>query len=185
MRRFTSILTTLVLPLALASCEGRKDPPPEAFGPQVVATPETSVTSLRADDTSAPHVAEHPTALPPITMHKDPYCECCSLWARHVEGAGFPVSVVANRNMDAVKRSVGVPAGKGSCHTAQVEGYFIEGHVPVEDIQRLLAERPDARGLAAPGMPIGSPGMPGPPRPYTVYLIGKDGSSTPFSQHGH
>ncbi|PRH83364.1 copper amine oxidase [Arenimonas caeni] len=120
-----------------------------------------------------------------MTMHKDPNCECCSLWARHVEGAGFPVSVVADTHMDAFKRSVGVPAGKGSCHTAQVEGYFIEGHVPVEDIQRLLAERPDARGLAAPGMPIGSPGMPGPARPYTVYLIGKDGSSTPYSQHGH
>lgn len=183
MRRFTSILTTVVLPLALASCEGRKDPPPEAFGPHVLAAPAASAAPQSAD-TSAPPVAEHPTALPAITMHKDPNCECCSLWARHVEGAGFPVTVVSDRNMDAFKRSVGVPAGKGSCHTAQVEGYFIEGHVPVEDIQRLLAERPDARGLAAPGMPIGSPGMPGPPRPYTVYLIGKDGSSTPYSQHG-
>jgi hypothetical protein len=185
MRRFTSILTTVMLPLALASCEGRKDAPPEAFGPHEVASPATKVTPPQADDTSAPHVAEHPATLPRITMHKDPNCECCSLWARHVEGAGFPVSVVADTHMDAFKRSVGVPAGKGSCHTAQVEGYFIEGHVPVEDIQRLLAERPDARGLAAPGMPIGSPGMPGPARPYTVYLIDKDGSSTPYSQHGH
>src|SRR3990167_10407862 len=113
MRRLTSILTTVVLPLVLASCEGRNAPPPEAFGPHVVATPAASVTSPRADDTSAPHVAEHPTALPPITMHKDPYCECCSLWARHVEGAGSPVSVVVDRNMDAFKRSVGAPAGQG------------------------------------------------------------------------
>lgn len=184
MRRVTSLLTTLVLPLVLASCEGRKDPPPAAFGPHELAAPATTVATPHADDSSAPHVAEHPSALPRVTMHKDPYCECCSLWARHVEGAGFPVSVVIDRDMEAFKRSVGVPAGKGSCHTAQVEGYFIEGHVPVEDIQRLLAERPDARGLSAPGMPIGSPGMPGQARPYTVYLIGKDGSSTPFSQHG-
>lgn len=185
MRRFTSMLTTAVLPLALASCEGRKEAKPEAFGPHVVAAPTVSETPPRADDRSATPVAEHAMILPPITMHKDPYCECCSLWARHVEGAGFPVSVVVNSDMDAIKRTVGVPADKGSCHTAQVAGYFIEGHVPVEDIHRLLAERPYARGLAAPGMPIGSPGMPGPARPYTVYLIGKDGSSTPFSQHGH
>ena len=114
MRRFTSVLTTVMLPLALASCEGRKDAPPEAFGPHEVASPATKVTPPQADDTSAPHVAEHPATLPRITMHKDPNCECCSLWARHVEGAGFPVSVVADTHMDAFKRSVGVPAGNAS-----------------------------------------------------------------------
>jgi len=124
------------------------------------------------------------TPLPEVIVYKDPGCECCSLWAKHVEAAGYPVTVTATQDMDTIKREAGVPAGKGSCHTAQVDGYFIEGHVPVQDIERLLVERPQARGLAAPGMPIGSPGMPGPAQPYTVELIHLDGSSTPFSQHG-
>lgn len=169
----------------LAACDGESAAPPEAFGPHEVAAPASPGVPPQTVEPSDPQVTEQPSMLPRITMHKDPYCECCSLWAKHVEAAGFPVTVMVSSDMEAVKREAGVPAGKGSCHTAEVEGYFIEGHVPVEDIQRLLAEQPDARGLAAPGMPIGSPGMPGEPRPYTVYLIGKDGSSTPFSQHGN
>ena len=184
MRRFTQILAIAQISLAIGACGDRDAPAPEAFGPHEVASPAASSlppgTEVAATQTVAPV-----GALPTVVMHKDPYCECCSLWARHVEGAGFPVSVVIDEDMEAIKRAVGVPADKASCHTAQVEGYFIEGHVPAEDIKRLLAERPNARGLAAPGMPIGSPGMPGPANPYTVYLIGKDGSSTPFGQHGH
>lgn len=170
MRRFSSILSALLLPMMLTACEARDL--------------DTTASPPQTNDSSVREVAGQPLTLPRITMHKDPNCGCCSLWARHVEEAGFPVTEVANRDMNAIKQTLGVPAGKGSCHTAEVEGYFIEGHVPVEDIRRLLAERPEARGLAAPGMPIGSPGMPGPPEPYTVFLIGKDGSSAPYSQHG-
>src|SRR3546814_2792009 len=85
---------------------------------------------------------------------------------------------MANRNP--VKERVGVPPGKGSRHTAEVAGYFIEGHVPAEDVQRLLAERPVARGLSVPGMPMGAPGMPvapGQERPYDVLLVANDGRS--------
>lgn len=87
--------------------------------------------------------------------------------------------------MAAVKARLGVPPDAMSCHTAVIEGYVIEGHVPVEDIRRLLAERPNARGLAAPGMPMGSPGMEvGAPERYDVVLINQDGSSRVFTTHG-
>ena len=95
------------------------------------------------------------------------------------------MNVHEDQAMNAVKARLGVPASAASCHTALIGGYVIEGHVPVEDIQRLLAERPDARGLAAPGMPIGSPGMEmGAPQRYDVLLIERDGTSRVFATHG-
>lgn len=100
--------------------------------------------------------------------------------------AGFSVEVRGADNLGPVKSRLGVPFGKGSCHTAEVNGYFIEGHVPASDVKRLLGERPDARGLALPGMPIGSPGMESPDgrvQPYIVELVGRDGSSRAFAQH--
>jgi hypothetical protein len=100
---------------------------------------------------------------------------------------GFLVDVRNVGNMGQVKARVGVPPGKGSCHTAEVGGYFIEGHVPAEDVRRLLAERPDARGLTAPGMPLGSPGMEvsdGRVQPYEVLLVARDGTTTVWSRHG-
>jgi len=104
----------------------------------------------------------------------------------HLKEAGFPVEVRNTEDVTPVKQRLGVPYGKGSCHTAEIAGYFIEGHVPAEDIKRLLAEKPDAKGLVLPGMPMGSPGMEGPEgtaRPYTVELVGRDGTTSPFSQH--
>ena len=98
------------------------------------------------------------------------------------------MQVVENDDLGPIKAQVGVPPGRGSCHTAQVDGYFVEGHVPADDIVRLLTERPDARGLALPGMPMGSPGMEVPSgeiQPYTVELVANDGRTTPFSHHGH
>ena len=99
----------------------------------------------------------------------------------------YGVTVHEEQAMATVKTRLGVPAADASCHTALIGGYVIEGHVPVEDIRRLLAEHPDARGLAAPGMPMGSPGMPamtmGSPQSYAVVLIGKDGSSRVFATH--
>jgi hypothetical protein len=97
--------------------------------------------------------------LPLMTVTKDPGCGCCGAWVDHIRAAGFPVEVIESPEVTRLKVRLGVPRDLASCHTAEVGGYVIEGHVPVEAIRRLLAERPRARGLAVPGMPVGSPGM--------------------------
>lgn len=102
------------------------------------------------------HAAEE---LPKVEVTKDPSCGCCSAWVDHLKRAGFPVAVVETDDMDRVKRRLGVPKPIVSCHTGEVSGYVIEGHVPAPAIRRLLAERPQATGLSVPGMPVGSPGM--------------------------
>jgi hypothetical protein len=101
-------------------------------------------------------------ASPAISIKKDPWCGCCTGWARHLEQAGFAVDVEEIEEMEAVKDNLGVPAELRSCHTATIEGYVIEGHVPAEAIFALLDQRPPVTGLSVPGMPIGSPGMEGP-----------------------
>ena len=124
--------------------------------------------------------------LPVALVHKSPTCGCCGLWVDHLKEAGFQVEVRNSEDVMPVKQRLGVPYGKGSCHTAEIADYFIEGHVPAEDIKRLLAEKSDAMGLVLPGMPMGSPGMEGPEgtaRPYTVELVGRDGTTSSFSQH--
>ena len=127
------------------------------------------------------------TALPLVTVHKSPYCGCCVKWIEHMQAAGFEVKVVDTDDMTPVKQRVGVPPGKGSCHTAEVDGYFVEGHVPADDVKRMLAEKPQARGIVVPGMPMGSPGMEMPDghvQAYDVQLIDKDGLSSTWSSHG-
>ena len=98
-------------------------------------------------------------ALPKITVTRDPNCGCCGAWVTHVKAAGFPVEVIEIDDVAPLKTKLGVPDAVASCHTAQVGGYVVEGHVPAEAIKRLLAERPKAIGLAVAGMPVGSPGM--------------------------
>ena len=100
-----------------------------------------------------------PTLAADMTIYKDPNCGCCSKWIKHMEAAGFTVITVNTKDMQNTKISLGVPDQLRSCHTAKVGGYVIEGHVPATDVERLLSERPDALGLAVPGMPTGSPGM--------------------------
>ena len=117
----------------------------------------------------------HAETLPLVSVTKDPSCGCCDGWIAHIEDAGFPVRVVESTDMDSFKQRLGVPAELASCHTAEVDGYVIEGHVPAAAIRRLLAERPDVTGLAVPGMPAGSPGMDFPgvdPEPYEAFLFG-------------
>ena len=126
------------------------------------------------------------SGLPAVEVFKSPACGCCGAWVEHMRQAGFSVRVHETDALEPVRRQLGVPFGKGSCHTATVDGYVIEGHVPATDIRRLLAERPDARGLVLPGMPAGSPGMEVPgghARPYTVERIGHDGSTRPWAVH--
>ena len=115
-------------------------------------------------------------ALPEITVHRDPNCGCCGGWVEHLRRAGFAAKVNATRDVNAIKQRLGVPDDLGACHTAKVQGYVIEGHVPATAIRRLLAERPQAVGLAVPGMPTGSPGMEGgAPETYEVVLFGPQG----------
>ena len=137
--------------------------------------------SLRMSGTTGPS-AQADT----IVVYKRATCTCCSKWIAHLKSAGFAVEVHNERGMASIKEGLGVPAAMGSCHTATVGGYVIEGHVPARDIRRLLAERPAARGLVVPGMPIGSPGMEQGDRIDTFQVLLFDGTRTPrvYSQHG-
>lgn len=108
-----------------------------------------------------------------ITIHKDPSCGCCSGWALHLQKNGFTTKIIETSQPDAVKKRLGVPDDLASCHTAEIAGYIVEGHVPATALKRLLAEKPVANGLAVAGMPIGSPGMEGgQPERYEVVLFG-------------
>ena len=110
-----------------------------------------------------------------IKVWKDPNCGCCTGWVEHLRSNGFVATVTNSADMQAVKVRLGVPEELASCHTAEIAGYIVEGHVPAPAIRRLLSEKPAARGLAVPGMPIGSPGMEGgKPEVYEVILFGKD-----------
>lgn len=122
-----------------------------------------------------------------IEVWKDPSCGCCKDWIAHVEKSGFKVNVKDTGN-NAARARLGMPQKFGSCHTALIQGYVIEGHVPARDIQRLLKDKPQALGLAVPGMRVGSPGMDGPAYGerrdrYEVLLVLKDGSSKVFNTH--
>jgi hypothetical protein len=123
-----------------------------------------------------------PSASRPLAViHKDPSCGCCGAWAQHLETAGFPVSLIETERLNPFKAQKGVPKDLWSCHTAEIGGYVIEGHVPAGAIDRLIAERPRATGLAVPGMPVGSPGMEVAgydPDTYDVVLFGPQGRHT-------
>lgn len=113
--------------------------------------------------------------LPGIVVTRDPACGCCGAWIAHVQQAGFPVEVIETSDLAPLKARLGVPEALFACHTAEVEGYAIEGHVPANAIRRLLLERPQAAGLAVAGMPVGSPGMEvrgAAPETYEVILFG-------------
>ncbi len=130
-----------------------------------------------------PVLAESLAAPVAMTVYKDPNCGCCEQWVAHVKQAGFAVTVRDTADMSTVKASMGVPDALGSCHTARVGTYTIEGHVPADLIKKLLAEKPVARGLAVPGMPMGSPGMEqgGRKDKYDVLLFDKAGKTKVYA----
>lgn len=124
------------------------------------------------------------SAKPILTVYKTPTCGCCSKWIDHVEKSGFEVEVRDVQRLDLTKAAYQVPGNLRSCHTAIVDGYVIEGHVPAEDVKRLLASRPNVAGIAVAGMPIGSPGMEGgTPQPYDVIVFHKSGEQEIFARH--
>lgn len=114
------------------------------------------------------------------TLYKNPQCGCCDAYARHLEELGVNTTIVDDVELGDIKQQAGVPYGLGSCHTIKIGGYWIEGHVPMEAVQRLFEEQPDVDGIGLAGMPIGTPGMPGPQdTPYQVYAF-TDHEETPF-----
>jgi hypothetical protein len=122
-------------------------------------------------------------ALPPVVVWKDANCGCCGSWIKHMQGAGFSLRASDVADMATIKKARGVPDDLWSCHTAVIDGYVIEGHVPATDILRLLDERRAAKGLAVPGMPASAPGMDQPGFAYTVTLFGGPDGNRTFAQH--
>jgi hypothetical protein len=128
--------------------------------------------------------AIQPARAADVTVYKSPWCGCCEQWIGHMRSRGHAVAVHDMEDLDAIKKMSRVPEALQSCHTAFVAGYVLEGHVPAEDVARLLAERPKAQGLAVPGMPGGSPGMESAAaEPFEVLLFQTDGGAQVFSRH--
>lgn len=122
------------------------------------------------------------SALPSVVVYKTPTCGCCGKWVDHLEAAGFTVETRDMNDLSPVKAQYGVQRAFSSCHTALVDGYVVEGHVPAEHVKRLLDERPPVAGLTVPGMPIGSPGMEGPnPQSYDVLAFDANGATSVFA----
>lgn len=136
--------------------------------------------------TAAVRISPSDTAAkkPTITVYKDPSCGCCKKWIEHLVKHGYRVDAKDTPNMTEIKRTLGVPDALTACHTAVVNGYLIEGHVPAADIDRLLEQKPRIAGLAVPGMPAGSPGMEGMgTQRYQVLTFDKSGKTKVFASH--
>lgn len=188
----TKILLTPAYALSVAFVLSACNAPPAT----ATATPTTAAESATPAASSAlPSTlktdtapsATVPSTLPKVLVHKSPSCGCCGAWVDHMRQAGFEVVVDETDDLDSIRNKLGVPHTKNSCHTAEVGGYVVEGHVPAEDVKRMLSEKPKARGLVLPGMPMGSPGMESPDgkvTPYTVELVGMNGATTPYARHG-
>ncbi len=125
------------------------------------------------------------SAEPEMTVYKSATCGCCNKWVKHMEDNGFQVAAIDVLDVNLVKQQYGISYEHASCHTAVVDGYVIEGHVPALDVKRLLAEKPDVLGLSVPGMPVGSPGMEMGDRVdrYSVIAMDKEGNARVFNQY--
>ena len=125
---------------------------------------------------------QQPSKAADIVVYKSPTCGCCKSWIQHLKTNGFSVEIHDQTNMSPIKNELGVPSKLQSCHTAKVGDYIIEGHVPADLITRLLKEKPNVKGLAVPGMPMGSPGMEGPRKdPYDVVTFQENGTSRVYA----
>jgi len=122
-------------------------------------------------------------SLPPVVVYKTATCGCCGGWVEHMRAAGFAVDARDVTDLTSVKLDAGVPGPMVTCHTAIIDGYVVEGHVPAEVVKRMLADRPDIAGIGTPGMPMGSPGMEGPnAQPYQVVAFGHEGEMSVYAE---
>ncbi len=167
-----AVMVATVFVAACTSNEGELPPP------SVYAEASGSVTVPASPDGQSDR--------PRLVMYKTPWCGCCGDWGDHARANGFEVVEHDLEDLTGTKRRYGITDRLASCHTAVVEGYVVEGHVPAREIHRLLRERPQARGLTVPGMPIGSPGMEQGDRvdPYDVLLIDQNGGVSVFARYG-
>ena len=153
----------------------------------MIQRPRSRMTrrALLAALATSPLAAAHAEvrALPAVSVWKDRDCACCGGWVAHMRAAGFSTVVNETDDMAAIKQRFGIPGALQSCHTAIVDRYVLEGHVPAEDVRRLLVERPEAAGLSVPGMPASAPGMDIPGQPYHVVLFGPAIGHRTFAQH--
>lgn len=141
-----------------------------------------AIVFLAAVCAGTAHAADRAT--PRIEMYKSPYCGCCAKWAEHLEKDGFEVVKYEIEDVPAMRKKLGIPDRLGSCHSARIGNYVLEGHVPAADIRRLIKDKPTAIGLAVPGMPPASPGMDVPNAPpYETLLVQADGSTRTFARH--
>ncbi|HEV2129812.1 MAG TPA: DUF411 domain-containing protein [Longimicrobiaceae bacterium] len=173
-----SIFRLLVLGAAGLMAAGCAKPQPEPRTASTAEAPAPAAEPAAADAGASLAAAD----LPVVHIYKTPTCGCCADWVTHIEHAGFETEVQDLPNLTAVKQRLGVPENLGSCHTAMVGDYVIEGHVPADAIRRLLSERPEGvAGIAVPGMPMGSPGMEGPWKdPYDVVAFRQNGQQFVF-----
>ncbi|HEX8392709.1 MAG TPA: DUF411 domain-containing protein [Longimicrobium sp.] len=158
-------------------------PAPNASSPEVAQAPIAEASAPAPATEAAPAVDPQG---PRMVVYKTPTCGCCRAWVEHAQAAGFQVVVRDTSNVDPVKQEHGVPGHLASCHTALVDGYVIEGHVPMEAVKRLLREKPqNIAGLAVPGMPRGSEGMEmgNVKDPYDVIAMGRGGGVSVYSSH--
>ncbi len=163
----------------LAACAGESAPAASGSDQSPAAT---AVAAGPAAATLASTTADATPGVPQLTVYKTPTCGCCEEWVTHLRENGFSVIVHDQNDLSAVKRANGITPQLESCHTAVIDGYVIEGHVPADLIARMLNERPEIAGLAVPGMPGGSPGMESAPKePYQVLAIAKDGRTSVYA----
>ena len=129
-------------------------------------------------------IATTQSSSPTIVVYKTPTCGCCSKWVEHLQANGFTVMAQNRDDLTPIRKQNGVPPAVTSCHTALVGSYVVEGHVPAADVKKLLAEKPDVKGIAVPGMPLGSPGMESPnPQKYDTLAFTADGKTSVFARH--
>lgn len=182
---FASLATLTALGACARAPETSKTDAPAARAAVAAGPVAAEATPASVRTQSAARAT--PAALPSAHVFKSATCGCCTLWVDHLRENGFTVEVTDVEDLESVKTRLGVPFGKGSCHTAEIDGLFVEGHVPAGDIKRLLADRGSTKGLVLPGMPAGSPGMEMPDgrvARYTVESVNADGTTSPFATHG-
>ena len=162
------VMALLLGTVVIAGCAIAPSESPQSADPNV-ANPEITLV---------------PAKTPELVVYSSPTCGCCGQWTEHMEAAGFTVKSTKTEAMDAIKARYNVPLGLYSCHTAVIGDYVVEGHIPAEDVRRLLAEKPDVAGIAVPGMPLGSPGMDagGEKEPYTVFSFTASGERAVFAE---